>query len=230
MTITTVPQKLLPNNQNLFAPIDSLQYRAIGRIWGHYVPSAENIRKGQLITTDGVIINVNLMNQMVKLVAHHLDLSSDYLWTAYPKTPHNDLGIGLYLSLISVKVVPNYTESIKTELQSQADIFSIQGEVIYQDFELGIVTVKIRRTPRRVNDNPSDFKLKLLGFLPPKSAGHFWHLYVQRVGTNLVIQSGECIKFMRQKQSKAKKLSTPSSENNHESVSANSTPQITESV
>ncbi|RCJ38264.1 hypothetical protein A6770_39735 [Nostoc minutum NIES-26] len=228
MTITNDPQQLLSNNQKNLPPIESIQYRAIGRMWGRYIPNAEQIRQGQLITSDGVIINVNLMSKVALIVENRLDLSQEYLWTVYPKTPPTDLGIGLYLSLIGVKAPSEYTELIKTELQDQADSFSIQGEVIYQNFDSGIVTVKIQQTPRNKNGTPKEFRLKLLGFLPPKSARHFWNLHVRRVGTDLVIQSGQCIKFLRQRQSKTKKLSTISSENIHELAETNARIQSTE--
>ncbi|MBD2169321.1 hypothetical protein H6G04_33715 [Calothrix membranacea FACHB-236] len=230
MTITTDTQQLLSNNPNNFQRTESLQYRAIGRMWGRYIPQNEQIHQGQLITSDGVIINVHLMNKVSKIVENKLDLSQEYLWNVYPKTPPKDLGIGLYLSLIGVKAPLEYTELIKSELQSQADNFSIQGEVLYQNFDSGIVTVKIQQTPRNQNDKPKEFRLRLLGFLPPKSARHFWNLHVRRIGTDLVIQSGQCIKFLRQQQSKTKKLSTIPSENPHDLASANARKQSTEEL
>lgn len=228
MTITHDTQHLLSNNKNNLPPTESLQYRAIGRMWGRYVPNAEQIRQGQLITRDGVIINVHLMSKVALIVENRLDLSQEYLWTVYPKTPPTDLGIGLYLSLIGVKAPSEYTELIKTELQDKADNLSIQGEVIYQNFESGIVTVKIQQTPRNKNGTPKEFRLKLLGFLPPKSARHFWNLHVRRVGNDLVIQSGQCIKFLHPKKSKTKKLSTISSENPHDLAEVNVMQQSTE--
>lgn len=228
MTITQEPQQLLSNNQNNLPPTESLQYRAIGRMWGRYVPNVEQIRQGQLITSDGVIINVNLMNKVALIVDKRLDLSQEYLWTVYPKTPPTDSGIGLYLTLIGVKAPSESTELIKTELQSQADNFSIQGEIIYQNFEDGIVTVKIQQTSRNKNGTPKEFRLKLLGFLPPKSARHFWNLHVRRIGTDLVIQSGQCIKFLHPKKSKTKKLSTIPSDNSPELAEINARQQSTE--
>lgn len=228
MTITQEPQQLLSNNQNNLPPTESLQYRAIGRMWGRYVPNVEQIRQGQLITRDGVIINVNLMNKVALLVENRLDLSQEYLWTVYPKTPLTDLGIGLYLTLISVKAPSEYTELIKTELQSLSNNFSIQGEVIYQNFDSGIVTVKIQQAPRNKNCTPKEFRLKLLGFLPPKSARHFWNFHVRRIGTDLVIQSGQCIKFLHPKKSKTKKLSTIPSENSPELAEVNAQQQSIE--
>jgi len=228
MTITNDTQHLLSNNKNNLPLTESLQYRAIGRMWGRYIPNTEQIHQGQLITRDGVTINVNLMSKVSKIVENQLDLSQEYLWTVYPKTPPKDLGIGLYLSLISVKAPSKYTELIKTELQSQADNFSIQGEVIYQNFEDGIVTVKIQQTPRNNNGTPKEFRLRLLGFLPPKSARHFWNLHVRRIGTDLVIQSGQCIKFLHPKKSKTQKLSTIPSDNSYELAEINAEQQSTE--
>ncbi|MHC5770295.1 MAG: hypothetical protein ACYTXI_32735 [Nostoc sp.] len=215
MTITNDTQQLSVNNQPI-TPTDSLQYRAIGRLWGRYVPSSELIYKGQLITVDGVILNAILQKRASKIVQAQLDLSRDYLWTVYPRTLSSPNGIGLDVSLISVKTPSEYTESVKAEFQSLADNFSVQGVVVYQDYEFGIVEVKIQREPRMNLEPPKDFKLRLLGVLPPKSVKCFWNFQVRRVGTDLVIQSGECIKYMAHEQSKTKKLSTTPPKDTHE--------------
>lgn len=55
------------------------------------------------------------------------------------------------------------------------------------------------------------------------SARHFWNLQVRGVGTDLVSQSGECVKFLPSVQSSTKNLSTTLSENTHEQVEANPT-------
>nr|WP_322666288.1 hypothetical protein [Dendronalium sp. ChiSLP03b]MDZ8209035.1 hypothetical protein [Dendronalium sp. ChiSLP03b] len=59
MTITTDTQHVLSNNQQI-RPTEPLEYRAIGRLWGKYVPSDELIYQGQLITADGVMLETNL--------------------------------------------------------------------------------------------------------------------------------------------------------------------------
>ncbi|WP_152593010.1 hypothetical protein [Nostoc sphaeroides] len=147
MTITTDTQQLSVNNQPI-TPTDSLQYRAIGRLWGRYVPSNELIYKGQLITVDGVILDAILQKRASKIVQAQLDLSRDYLWTVYPRTLLSPNGIGLSVSLISVRKPSEDTESVQTEFQSLADNFSVQGVVVYLDYEFGIVEVKIQREPR----------------------------------------------------------------------------------
>jgi hypothetical protein len=211
MTITTDTQQLSVNNQPI-TPTDSLQYRAIGRLWGRYVPSSELIYKGQLITVDGVILDAILAKRASKIVQAQFDLSRDYLWTVYPRTLLSPNGIGLDVSLISVKTPSEYTESVKAEFQSLADNFSVQGLVVYQDFEKGIVEVKIQRKPRMNLEPPKDFKLRLRGFLPPKSVKSFWNFQVRRVGTSLVIQSGECIKLQEREQSSTSDISTNTAE------------------
>ena len=211
MTITTDTQQLSVNNQPI-TPTDSLQYRAIGRLWGRYVPSSELIYKGQLITVDGVILDAILQKRASKIVQAQLDLSRDYLWTVYPRTLLSPNGIGLDVSLISVKTPSEYTESVKAEFQSLADNFSVQGVVVYLDYEFGIVEVKIQRKPRMNLEPPKDFKLRLRGFLPPKSVKSFWNFQVRRVGTSLVIQSGECIKLQEREQSSTQDISTNTAE------------------
>ncbi|MBD2535916.1 hypothetical protein H6G97_43920 [Nostoc flagelliforme FACHB-838] len=212
MIITTDTQQLPVNNQPI-TPTDSLQYRAIGRLWGRYVPSHELIYEGQLITADGVILNAILQKRASKIVQHaQLDLSLDYLWTVYPRTRYENSLTKLSVSLVNVRTPREYTDSVKTELQLLADNFSVQGLVVYEDLEKGIVEVKIERSIRMNFDPPKYFKLRLQGFLPPKSIKQFWNFQVRRVGTSLVIQSGECIKEKKREQSSTQDISTNTAE------------------
>ncbi|MBG1270113.1 hypothetical protein [Nostoc sp. WHI] len=208
MTITNDTQQLLVNNHQL-RPTEPLEYRAIGRLWGKYVPSESLIYQGQLITADGVMLETNLAKRASKLVQQsQLDLSLEYLWTVYPRTPFKDSPTELRVTLINVRNEKEYTDSVKTELQLVADNFSVQGLVVYQDYELGIVEVKIHRKPQRDLEPPKDFQLRLIGFLPSNSIKKFWNFNVRRVGTSLVIQSGECIKFPDREQSSTEDIST----------------------
>ncbi len=195
MSITKDTQQLLVNSPQIM-PAEPLQYRAVGRVWGRYVPSDELIYKGQLITADGVMLDTKLAKRASKVVQNaQLDLSQDYLWTAYPRTGLKNSLSELSVCLINIRTPKEYTDSVKSELQLLGDNFSVQGLVVYQDWEQGIVEVKIHRSPRREFEHPKDFQLKLRGFLPPNSMKKFWNFDVRRLGTSLVIQSGECIKF-----------------------------------
>lgn len=212
MTITNDTQQLLVNNHQI-RPTEPLESRAIGRLWGKYVPSSELIYQGQLITADGVMLETNLAKRASKLVQQsQLDLSLDYLWTVYPRTPFKDSPTQLRVTLINVRNEKEYTDSVKTELQLVADNFSVQGLVVYQDYEFGIVEVKIHRKPQKDFEPPKDFQLRLIGFLPSNSIKKFWNFHVRRVGTSLVIQSGECIKFPAREQSPTSDISTNTAE------------------
>lgn len=207
MTITTDTQQFHVNSSGL-TPTEPLQYRAIGRLWGRYVHGADKFSQGSLITSDGVIMNAIVRDRAFKRLRYPLDLSQDYLWSVYPRTPLEDTGIGLKVNLVGVWTPVDYTETVKASLQLLADNFSVQGLVVYQDYSLGIVQVKIHRQPRTYNQNPHDFTLSLFGYLPPKSFKEFWNFSVRRVGTSLVIQSGECIKSPLIHQSTTEDIST----------------------
>ncbi|WP_104910218.1 hypothetical protein [Nostoc sp. 'Lobaria pulmonaria (5183) cyanobiont'] len=116
------------------------------------------------------------------------------------------------MTLINVRNEKKYTDSVKNELQLVADNFSVQGLVVYQDYEFGIVEVKIHQKPQRDFELPKDFQLRLIGFLPSNSIKKFWNFHVRRVGANLVIQSGECIKFPDREQSSTSDISTNTAE------------------
>lgn len=66
--------------------------------------------------------------------------------------------------------------------------FSIRGEVIYQSQEEEYVIVKVRQSPRKDEETPKFFKLKLKGNLGDRPLNHFWDLHIQRQETSLVIQ------------------------------------------
>lgn len=208
MSITSDTQQLLVNNLPI-RPTEPLEYRAIGRLWGKYVPSNELIYQGQLITADGVMLSTNLAKRASILVQNaRIDLLQEYLWTVYPRTPFKDSPTQIRVTLINVRNYKEYTDSVKNQLQLEADNFSVQGLVVYQDLEQGIVEVKIHRSPRRESEPSKDFQLKLIGFLPSNSMKKFWNFHVRRVGANLVIQSGECIKYPPREPSLTSEIST----------------------
>jgi len=71
--------------------------------------------------------------------------------------------------------------------------FSVRGEVVYQSFEAGNLVVKIKQAPRKTDDKPKYFKLKLTGKLETKAVGKFWDFQVQREADLLVIEKAEFI-------------------------------------
>ncbi|MBV6627035.1 MAG: hypothetical protein KI793_29550 [Rivularia sp. (in: Bacteria)] len=71
--------------------------------------------------------------------------------------------------------------------------FSVRGEVVYQSFDAGNLVVKIKQAPRKADDKPKYFKLKLTGKLETKAVGKFWDFQVQREADLLVIEKAELI-------------------------------------
>ncbi|MBD2731050.1 hypothetical protein H6G96_33235 [Nostoc sp. FACHB-892] len=117
MTITTDTQQLSVNSPQIM-PAEPLQYRAVGRVWGRYVPSDELIYKGQLITADGVMLDTKLAKRASKVVQNaQLDLSQDYLWTAYPRT-------GLKNSLSELSVCLRDFQRINYSKKNKKYVFS----------------------------------------------------------------------------------------------------------
>jgi hypothetical protein len=83
--------------------------------------------------------------------------------------------------------------------------FSIRGEVIYHSKDDGQVVAKIRQSPRKQDEKPKFFKLKLHGGLPERGTNYFWDLQVQLQGNNLVIQQATNIGAMPVKKKFGKK-------------------------
>ena len=71
--------------------------------------------------------------------------------------------------------------------------FSVRGEVVYQSFDAGNLVVKIKQAPRKNDDKPKYFKLKLTGKLETKAVGKFWDFQVQREADLLMIEKAEFI-------------------------------------
>ncbi|MBW4505820.1 MAG: hypothetical protein KME64_04825 [Scytonematopsis contorta HA4267-MV1] len=205
MTSTTTETQTNPSDtqaqqpqivsQPISPPSHNRQHRAIGLIWARYVPSAEEINKGILLTSDGTLVDAVVKGKLLSLVKSKLDLEKEHLWVVYPKTPLYESEIPLHVQMAGIwePETLHPDTSPANETGYQADDFSINGEVSYQDFEQGVVVVKVKQAAKTEGDRPKFFKLKLKGYLPPKSIKNFWMLKVQRVGTDLVIKSGECI-------------------------------------
>ncbi len=104
--------------------------------------------------------------------------------------------------------------------------FSIRGEVIYQSLEEEYVIVKVQQSPRKGEEEPRFFKLKLKGHLGDRPFNRFWDLHIQRQNTSLVIQYGNDIGSLflnnrRQSPSKGRRTFN----NNNRSSSYSRTPR-----
>jgi len=181
------------------------QYRAIGLLKGRYVPGKEEFTKGMLLANDGTSIEAVVLGRLVGLLKSRMDMATEHLWVVYPRTRDEEPRLHVQLKGIW-EPETLHPDSPAPELEQKPDYFSIQGEVVFQNSEEGWVVVKIVQVSRQKTDEkPPYFNLKLFGFLPDKPVKNFWHLHVEREGTNLVIQDGERIAYLGEKKPKKKK-------------------------
>jgi hypothetical protein len=200
-------------------PSEPKQYRAIGLIKGQYMPSAEQLTRGTLVTTDGTLIDSVLLGRVMSLVKNHLDLAQPHLWVVYPRSRQEDNNLHVQIVGVWEPEKLNKTTSTtsaeseqiseESEVQTSEEVsepevspvfedgyFSIRGEVIYHSKEQERVVIKIRQSPRKESESPKFFKINLKGVLGDKVLGHFWDLHVQLQGNTLLIKEANDIGVM----------------------------------
>jgi hypothetical protein len=74
--------------QHPISPVtEPTQYRAIGVVRGHYVPTdPEQLTRGAIRTAEGTEIEAVVLGRLLTLMRRHLDLSEPHLWVVYPRT------------------------------------------------------------------------------------------------------------------------------------------------
>ncbi len=197
-------------------PSEPMQYRAIGLVRGRYVASDEQFTQGKMVTSDGAELDAVLLGRIMSLVKNHLDLEAEHLWVVYPRTrQEND---NLHLQIVGVwepenlaqgrQVTDEQEDTASEDLQTPEEGssnsvlsssaipdggFSVRGEVVYQSNEAGNLVIKIKQAPRKQNDKPKYFKLKLTAKLETRAVGKFWDFQVMRKADLLLVESGEVI-------------------------------------
>lgn len=197
----------LSRQQPIPPPSEPKQYRAIGLVQGQYMPSQEQLTRGTLLAADGTLIDAVLLGRVMSLVKNHLDINQQHLWVVYPRTRQEDGN--LHVQILGVWEPENLSqtppETTEPDNTATDGYFSIRGEVIYHSKDERQVVIKIRQSPRKQDENPKFFKLKLQGSLPERGINHFWDIQVQLQGNNLVIQQATDIGVMPVKKKFGKK-------------------------
>lgn len=213
---TAQDESLVNRQQPIPPPSEPMQYRAIGLVRGRYVASEEQFTQGFLVTPDAAELDAVLLGRIMSLVKNHLDLEQEHLWVVYPRTrQENDK---LHLQIVGVwepeklaktgadtesqdseayKDESKSTNGSSDSLTPSSEIpdggFSVRGEVVYQSHEGDSLVIKIKQAPRKNDDKPKYFKLKLKGNLNIKAVGKFWDLQVKREADLLTIETAEAI-------------------------------------
>jgi hypothetical protein len=178
-------------NEPIPPPSHPRQYRAIGLIRGQYKRSEEQMTRGTLITSDGTEIEAVLLGRTISLVKNHLDLEQPHLWVVYPRTRQQDDCLHIQIVGVWEPETLNKETSPTPEVTSgktESGYFSIRGEVVYYSQDKKTIIVKIRQSPKKEEERPKFFKLKLEGDLPDRPVGHFWDLQAQLQADNLFVR------------------------------------------
>ncbi|AFY74936.1 hypothetical protein Syn7502_03034 [Synechococcus sp. PCC 7502] len=182
------------------APSATLQYRAIGIIFGQYLPSVSHFCKGKLVATDGTEIEAVVLGRVMPIIQKKLISGKSYHWVVYPRTVNKTNQ--LYVQISGVWA-PKETGKTNYDLDPNIEdgYFSIRGEAIEQSISKNYVVVKIKRSNalKKLPQARSKFKLKLKGILPSNALGYFWDVKVQREKHSLVITSAKAIAVIPKK-------------------------------
>ncbi|MDX1976757.1 MAG: hypothetical protein SFT94_03705 [Pseudanabaenaceae cyanobacterium bins.68] len=196
--IKPVKPKLVQPDQSLEQPIppptDSMQYRAIGLVYGTYVPEhREELTRGVIVVADGLAIEAVILGKMITVIKKRLDLSQSHYWVVYPRTRPKQGSLHLQISGVWAPAALGKTN--QTEDPGQEDgYFSVRGEVVAQSFDPDLVTVKIVRVAhQKLDPNQAKFKLQLVGTLPGHPIGYFWQINARRVNHSLEITDAQQI-------------------------------------
>ena len=219
---TATDALLASRQQPIPPPSEPMQYRAIGLVRGRYLASAEQFTQGSLLTSDSVLIDSVLLGRIMSLVKNHLDLEKEHLWVVYPRTRQDSDKLHLQIVGVwepenlakqqaddqeESEVSPDTetpSEATSEESQDTASSlvpssevadggFSVRGELVYQAADTSSLVIKIKQAPRKQDDKPKYFKLKIKGVLATKAVGKFWDLHLKREGDELLLLTAEAI-------------------------------------
>lgn len=194
--LETAPLEESDDSRDKLQPIppatESMQYRAIGVIQGHYIPIEEQFSKGQIVSPDGTTVDAVLLGKVISIVKKRLDLAKDYLWVVYPRTRDKDGELHVQIAGVWAPVEMGKSDH-PIDPGVEDGYFSVRGEVIRQSLEENSVLVKVKRADEKLDKARSKFKVRLSGILPDNATGYFWNINVQRQGNELNILDGEAI-------------------------------------
>jgi len=193
---------------------EPMQYRAIGVVRGHYVPSdPAQPTRGVIRTADGTELEAVVLGRLLTLMRRHLDLELPHLWVVYPRSRDENQ---LHLQMVGVwepstlatadapvegedPVAAEGAELPSDALVEGDDYFSVRGELIYTRPETGDLVVKVRQLPRADGSRPVPFKLQLRGEVALEHLRHFVALDLRRQGQQLCLEACEVVAPLAQR-------------------------------
>lgn len=176
---------------SFFPPPDwATQYRAIGLVFGQYLPSLEAFDQGVLITDGGEKLSAVLSQRMARRVQKHPEqLNARGFWSAYPKT----LPVAPRLLLELNALRNSRDEQNYDRFANNVNRFSIRGVVVSQDAGTGKFAIRIERNEKPPQGDDRSSELEIEGFLPSDAVGQFWDLDCCRNGDCLVVEDARLV-------------------------------------
>ena len=180
---------------------NQLQYRAIGIIYGKFIPQdTELLNRGFLTDNKGEKIETVVLGKALSLLKKHIDLKKSYYWIVYPKnksTQNLHLQVAGIWDPYQLNHFPN--DSSKTnfsklleELGLIDNYFSVRGELVFVNAQKKEFVIKIYSSSKQKIKN-KNFKLVIKGELSLELLNSFISLDVIRDGNSLKLLKHEVI-------------------------------------
>jgi len=180
---------------------NQLQYRAIGIIYGKFIPEdTKQLNRGFLTDNKGEKIETVVLGKALSLLKKHIDLKKSYYWIVYPKNKSTQ---NLHLQVVGIwdpyqlNHFPN--DSSKTnfsklleELELIDNYFSVRGELVFVNAQKKEFVIKIYSSSKQKIKN-KNFKLVIKGELSLELLNSFISLDVIRDGNSLKLLKHEVI-------------------------------------
>ena len=180
---------------------NQLQYRAIGIIYGKFIPEdTKQLNRGFLTDNKGEKIETVVLGKALSLLKKHIDLKKSYYWIVYPKNKSTQ---NLHLQVVGIwdpyqlNHFPN--DSSKTnfsklleELELIDNYFSVRGELVFVNAQKKEFVIKIYSSSKQKIKN-KNFKLVIKGELSLELLNCFVSLDVIRDGNSLTLLKYEVI-------------------------------------
>ena len=180
---------------------NQLQYRAIGIIYGKFIPQdTQQLNRGFLTDNKGEKIETVVLGKALSLLKKHIDLKKSYYWIVYPKNKSTQ---NLHLQVVGIwdpyqlNHFPN--DSSKTnfsklleELGLIDNYFSVRGELVFVNAQKKEFVIKIYSSSKQKIKN-KNFKLVIKGEVSLELLNSFISLDVIRDGYSLKLLKYEVI-------------------------------------
>ena len=180
---------------------NQLQYRAIGIIYGKFIPQdTQQLNRGFLTDNKGEKIETVVLGKALSLLKKHIDLKKNYYWIVYPKNKSTQ---NLHLQVVGIwdpyKLNHFPNDSSKTnfsklleELELIDNYFSVRGELVFVNAQKKEFVIKIYSSSKQKIKN-KNFKLVIKGELSLELLNSFISLDVIRDGNSLKLLNYEVI-------------------------------------